>query len=140
MTLNTFMIVAAGLAARLVFLDRISDRRDVFDLANVLIAFQDKRISKEQALQRVKPFRDILPEFLRNLAKGREADWDARHGSIRLPLGCRLGHLHFSPLLQLAMLLGLEEMKTGFDPKYPWRIYRFQQLPATRQAILEYLE
>ena len=140
MTLTMFMIFATGLATRLAFLDRISDRRDIFDLARILIDYQDKRISKEQALQYLKPFREILPEFLRNLAKRRETDQDARRGSIRLPLGCRLGLLHFSPLLQLAMLLGLEEMKTGLDPKYSWRTYRFQQLPATKQSILTYLE
>jgi hypothetical protein len=139
-TLTILMIFAAGLAARLAFLDRIHDRRDIFDLAQVLIAFQDNRISEHRALQHVGPFRDLIPEFLRNLAKGREADRDARNGSLRLPLGCRLGLLHFSPLLQLAMLLGLQEMSSGFDGNYPWRIYSFQPLPATRQAILEYLE
>lgn len=137
MDLRSLFIFIAGLVARLSFLARHAGRPDIFVLAPVLIALQDGRLPYIQAKSAIRPFARDLPGFLRHLARGRETQISPRQGSLRLPRGCRLGLLHFSPLLQLAKLLS-----AGTPTRVPSRLkrYNFEVLPSTGQAILKHLE
>lgn len=128
MDLRSLFIFVAGLIARLSFLARHANRPDIFVLAPVLIALQDGRISRRNAEAAVAPFAAHLGDFLGHLARNRETRIRPPGSSIRLPRGCRLGLLHFSPLLQIARILG----------QLPVDVY--EELPSTREAIMAYLE
>lgn len=136
MDLRSLFIFITGLVARLSFLARHAERPDIFVLAPVLIALQDGRCSAREAERALAPFKQHLPDFICLLARGRETRVGPRDGSIRLPRGCRLGLLHFSPLLQLERLLSAERLTT----EMPLKEYAFDILPSTEEAILEHLE
>ncbi len=128
------LILIRGLIDRLTFLDRHARRSDIFALAPVLIALQDGRVSRHEAGSALAPFDPVVEEYLRSLGRDREAKFTPARRAIRLPLGCRLGLLHFSPLLQLLRLL------RGTGPVAAFDGYVFEELPSSEDTILRHLE
>lgn len=137
MDLRSLFIFIAGLVARLSFLARHAGRPEIFVLAPVLIALQDGRLSAPEAERATAPFMQDLADFLRHLARGRETRIGRGDGSVRLPRGCRLGLLHFSPLVQIARLLSAGRPAAEVSQL---KRYDFEVLPSTGEAILKHLE
>lgn len=106
MRLREFVLMIVSVVKRLVLHRDERHRRMFIDLSAILIARQDRKplpIGWEVILT---PYRDMIARYARSLARGLETGPDSVGRLLWLPLGCRFGKLQFSPILQLAKLLG----------------------------------
>ncbi|HEX8402654.1 MAG TPA: hypothetical protein VF628_13240 [Allosphingosinicella sp.] len=124
MRLSEFIVTISSVVKRLAFTRCRSHRQLFIDLSPVLISAQDHGLPSSAALL-LSPYQTLIRNYVTALARAREALPGSSGRFLRLPLGCRLGKLHFSPLLQLAKLSGHCEI-TAVD---------FETLPRTSTAI-----
>lgn len=132
--LRYLLFLIRGLVSRLALLARYPKRHDILVLAPLLIRLQDGRASRHEVEAAIAPFQSVARDLLRNLARSREASMVPAGRRTHLPLGCRLGLLHFSPLLQILRILrgsGADALVDG---------WAFEEIPSTKEAILRYLE
>lgn len=129
MPLRSFTLTAAAIVKRLE-LSRSAAYRQLFvDLAPILVSFQQDGAPVGGGEHLLAPYGGMLETAVRLLARDREAQPGSSRRLLRLPRGCRLGKLHFFPLLQLAKLLGNSETEH----------VQFEALPRTRKQLFAHL-
>lgn len=134
MELRSLIIYICGLIARLAFLARHRDRPDIFVLAPILMDLQDGRIHLEDAEAAIAPYGTHIGDYLQHLGRKREAVSAPPRGTIRLPRGCRLSLLHFSPLLQILRIIATRTSQDDVQG------YDFPMLPSNEDGIMTHLE
>ena len=119
-----FIRLIIALVRRIQLTSCASHRQLFVDLSSLLISGQDGRLpfGAEELLA---PYRGLIKRYTAALSKDREAQPGSRGVFRALPLGCRVGKLHFSPLLQLAKWMN--------DPSVA--AVMFEPLPQTRLDI-----
>lgn len=140
MRLRAFLLMIAALVRRLSLIRAQSHRQLFIDLAPMLISAQDISAQADRAKLRhlnhlLTPYRNLLGEYVRELASGREAHRDPANRAQRLPRGCRLGKLHLSPLVQLAKLAGAAELRTASVETLPRTFEDIYQLLLARIGL-----
>ena len=120
------MIIAVVRRVQLTSCD--SHRRLFTELAPLLISAQDRGLpfGAERLLA---PYRELIKRYIAALAKDREAQPGSSGLFRSLPLGCRFGKLHFSPLLQLAKLANTKNVA----------LVNFASVPKTKGEIRNHL-
>jgi hypothetical protein len=124
MRLRNFILIIAGVVERLALVQCRSHRQLFIDLAKPLISAQDHGLPPVGA-RLLDPYRLAISNYIRGLAKTREALSGSSGRFLRLPLGFRFGKLYFSPLLQLAKLVMIDSV-ANVD---------FESLPRTSNKI-----
>lgn len=128
MAFRKFLLFIVGVIRRLQLSRSVSYQRLFIDLAPLLIKIQDRRLPFGDAASLLAPYQGMLGAMIPSLARGREALPGSVGRLTRLPCGCRIGKLHFSPLLQLAKLLHLPEVSR----------VQFDRLPSTRTELFDH--
>lgn len=114
---------------RRVELTSCPSHREIFvKLGPLLISAQDRGVPFGLAGLLV-PYRTVIEHYTCGLAKDREAQPGSVGVFRSLPLGCRFGKLHFSPLLQL--------VKIAAEPNIGSAVY--ETLPRSRLEIRSHL-
>lgn len=106
MTLRSFIYMIAAMIRRLMLHWSEYHKESFINLSEILISWQDGKPRPVSADSILDGHRQHLNIYARNLLRAREVNGGRSKGQPRVPLGCRLGKLHFAPLPQLAKLLG----------------------------------